>query len=97
MTDRMSLTMELLRAESARAAMYDPLYDKATGEHRVKVGMSTVYLGGYDDETGYADDLLIVVLDDAWVLCWREPGTIPWRGGRLYSEWSDLVGQAYSL
>lgn len=54
----------------------------------------------------YADDLLVTPEEGGWWLRYRDPEGLPpgeglwgreWLDGGHYTDWSDLVGFAYSL
>lgn len=102
-------TLELCAGDGG----HDPLHgsdpeDMARVHPNHELGL--VYLQGTAEaETNpsggeYADDLLIVLHHAGWTLFWRDPEGVTeptwgrtWFGGKIYWNWSDLVGQAYSL
>lgn len=86
---------------------HDPLYDVDAGTSNVHLGDGWIYIRGTTDEsgeTGYAEDLLIVIQNEGWLLFWRDPSDAEvahygalWVGGRQFADWDDLVTCIYEL
>ncbi len=93
---RLQETVELARGTDSFA----PLFKSETNKH-LRHGI--LYIESSAEE-GRPYDLLIVPLESEWILFWCDSERavdrvwgVEWFGGRIFTDWEDLVKKVYAL